>query len=97
MILHYEKVSSSNVFSGTYCEEIRVLLIRFHNGGLYAYHNVPLEVFLAFKEAKSKGSFIQKQLKGKYTGEAAQLICYADGGTLGVMEKIYFDRARRSA
>lgn len=48
-------VTSSNLESVGY--EYDTLYIRFNKGGLYAYYNVPVDVYNALLQAPSKGKF----------------------------------------
>lgn len=45
------------------------LFVEYLSGARYRFKNVPVEVFEAFKEAESKGRFMNSQIKGKYDFE----------------------------
>jgi hypothetical protein len=49
-----------------------VLLVRFRNGGLYAYDGVPVEVADEVREAPSVGRALNLSVKGKYAFEKVE-------------------------
>lgn len=57
-------VRSSNLESVGY--DGRNLYIRFLNGGLYRYINVPKNVYSELLSAPSKGVYLTRFVKGKY-------------------------------
>lgn len=61
------KVSSSNIYS--IWHENGTLYISFDKGGLYAYYNVPQNVYSNLMEAFSKGKFFRKNIKNVYNYE----------------------------
>jgi len=44
----------------------QLLKITFHSGRVYAYYNVPDEVFLEMMKARSKGSYLNRHIKGSF-------------------------------
>lgn len=46
--------------------EDEVMEVRFNNGGVYRYFNVPPEVCLDFLRASSKGHFFNHEIRGEY-------------------------------
>ena len=56
-------VASSNIKSIAYNEEQRVLEIEFVRGGIYAYSNVPKDVYESLKNAPSTGKYFIKYIK----------------------------------
>ncbi len=60
---------SSVVRAMNYNEETRVLRIIYTSGLKYDYKDVPAEVFIALKNAGSKGIFLNKNIKGKFAYE----------------------------
>jgi hypothetical protein len=56
-------VQSSAVNRGRYKSRQRRLDLLFAEGALYEYQNVPRSKFQALLEAKSKGKFINKEIK----------------------------------
>ena len=57
-------VRSSDIASIGY--EGTTLHIRFHSGGLYAYHNVPPSVYAGLMNASSHGQYFHSHIKGRY-------------------------------
>lgn len=62
-------VNSSNIDSIGYDENTQTLRVRFLNGSLYEYRNVPLMEFEQLKQAPSKGSYLNRNIKGTYPYE----------------------------
>ena len=62
-------VSSSNVESIGYDAETQTLQIRFLNGGVYLYRNVPPMEFEQLLNAPSIGSYFNRNIKGSYAYE----------------------------
>lgn len=58
------KVESSNVDAVGY--ENAVLVVRFVNGSVYSYSDVPEEVYDSMLNAESKGKYLCQKIKGKY-------------------------------
>ena len=61
-----QPVESSNIKEIGYDETSKILMVKFHNGGLYAYDGVPTEVYENFKSAPSIGKFFIAAIKGKF-------------------------------
>jgi len=59
-------VDSSNVEAIGYDDNAQELHVQFLNGSRYVYHSVPREVFDAFLNAPSKGSYLNREIKGVY-------------------------------
>ena len=59
-------VDSSNVQAIGYEEEARELHVQFVSGGYYIYHDVPRQIFDGLLNAPSKGSFLNREIKGVY-------------------------------
>ena len=59
-------VDSSNIEAIGYDDDGQELHVQFLWGGQYAYHGVPREVFDAFLQAPSKGSFLNREIKSIY-------------------------------
>lgn len=57
-------VSNSNQVSEYgYSAESNTLAVRFKNGGMYHYHDVPERIAKGFDEAESKGSYLHSHIK----------------------------------
>lgn len=59
-------VDSSNIESIGYDDGDRELHVRFLSGALYIYHDVPRPIFDDLLQASSKGSFLNREVKGVY-------------------------------
>lgn len=57
---------SSVIASYSFKPEKSELLIEFLSGLVYVYTNVPETVYLEFRSARSKGSFLNRRIKGVY-------------------------------
>ncbi|GAA3797649.1 hypothetical protein GCM10022403_034400 [Streptomyces coacervatus] len=57
-------VRSSNVRSVGYADGI--LEVEFHSGGVYQYRHVPEHVYIGFINASSKGTYLDRRVKGVY-------------------------------
>jgi len=57
---------SSVVARMHYNPETSVLKVVFVSGMVYEYRNVPAEVFAAFKTSGSKGTYLNRHIKGHY-------------------------------
>ena len=66
-----DSIKSSFIDSVGYDELGNRLIIRFNSESIYEYQNVSREVYIAFMEAESKGSFYAKYIRGKF--ESRQL------------------------
>jgi KTSC domain len=60
---------SSVVTHIQYSAATSTLRIRFVSGLLYEYKNVPEKVFRAMKNASSKGTYLNRNIKGRYEFE----------------------------
>ena len=59
-------VDSSNIEAIGYDEIAQDLHVLFLSGAIYAYHSVPREIYDAIMNAPSKGSFLNREVKGVY-------------------------------
>jgi hypothetical protein len=59
-------VDSSNIEAIGYDETALELHIQFLSGGYYVYHDVPRGIFDELMYAPSKGSFLNREIKGVY-------------------------------
>ena len=50
-----------------YAPDTRELKVTFVSGRLYVYEDVPPEVAAAFREARSKGTFFNHEIRDRYT------------------------------
>ncbi|GGI23256.1 KTSC domain-containing protein [Bradyrhizobium guangdongense] len=49
-----------------YVPDTRELQVTFVSGRLYVYENVPPEVAAAFRDARSKGTFFNHEIRDRY-------------------------------
>jgi hypothetical protein len=47
----------------------KILRVTFLSGSIYEYKNVEEKVYINYKKSFSKGTFLNQQIKGKYTYE----------------------------
>lgn len=64
--LQWVETDSSNVKAVAYHPATETLAVRFHNGGLYSYADVGLEVYSGLAGAKSVGQYLNTVIKGVY-------------------------------
>lgn len=57
---------SSVIAKMIYDSSTALLTIIYVSGAVYAYENVPGEIYNAMKSAMSKGTFLNRNIKGKY-------------------------------
>jgi hypothetical protein len=62
--MHRVPVESSSIDSIGY--EKKVLEVRFRNGGLYQYFDVPEQLLALLMQADSKGRFFNQHIRGAY-------------------------------
>ena len=63
---------SSVVAAMRYDAASRVLRIVYVSGNVYDYKDVPPEVYEAMKAASSKGTFLNREIKGRYGYEKVE-------------------------
>ena len=59
-------VDSSNVEAIGYEPGAQELYVRFLSGDTYVYHGIPEEVYDELMAAPSKGSYLNRMIKGSY-------------------------------
>jgi hypothetical protein len=59
-------VESSDLKGMGYDELSEVLEVRFHDGRVYQYHPVPMEVWERFLAAPSKGRFFNAEVRRRF-------------------------------
>jgi len=60
------KLGSSLISRICYVEEEKILQVRFRDGRLYCYYEVPSEAFDAVRDAESAGRHYNREIKGRY-------------------------------
>ena len=61
-----ELVASSNISSAGYDEAAETLEVEFNNGTIYQYYNVPAAMYEQFRQAGSKGQFLNTYIRNAY-------------------------------
>lgn len=65
-----EVKNSSNINGATYDAKTKKVLVRFHNGSVYEYADVPFEIWKRFQAtfdgSSSAGKFLNANFKGKF-------------------------------
>ena len=59
--------NSSQIAAIGYDPAANELHVQFHNGGIYAYENVPFDKADAFAKSDSKGRFLSQNIKGQHS------------------------------
>lgn len=58
---------SSNIQACQYFRKTKLLLLEFqYSGSIYAYADVSWSRYMAFRRAKSHGSYFMHQIRGRY-------------------------------
>jgi hypothetical protein len=60
---------SSVIITAHYDKDTQVLKVIFRSGAVYEYYDVPEEVYLLYMKARSKGTFLNKFIKGNFEFE----------------------------
>lgn len=85
--------NSSNLIEANYEPVTRCLFIEFKSVALYRYDQVPEEVFNEFASSESKGAYLAKSIKGKYT--AVKLKDANPDGNIIVVDPAQNDNAKK--
>ena len=62
----WHPLASSNIHACLYFKRQKKLLIEFTSGTIYAYDDVPWGTYLAFRRAKSHGSYFSSHIRNEY-------------------------------
>ncbi|PYQ67930.1 MAG: KTSC domain-containing protein [Acidobacteria bacterium] len=65
--MHRTHVTSSAISSVGYDDRSSVLEVEFRSGAVYNYLNVPKKVYRALLNAPSKGSFVSRRVRDRYS------------------------------
>ena len=65
--LKLRDVQSSNIEQIGYNEGSEVLYVKYKSGKVYAYDKVPKNIYEGLEKAESKGSYMNSQVKGKFS------------------------------
>lgn len=69
MCENMQEVSSSNIASVGYDENIQTVCVRFLNGSLYVYRGVSIMEFEGLRDASSVGGYLNRNIKNVYPYE----------------------------
>ena len=61
-----QQVESSNIAEIGYDKDSKTLRVKFKNGGLYDYSDVPESEYAAFLSAESHGKYLNQNIKNRY-------------------------------
>ncbi len=61
------EINSSNLKRAIYNTESNLLTVTFNNGAIYEYYEFPWEKFTKFRMSDSQGSFLNSNIKTKYS------------------------------
>ena len=59
-------VNSSNISQIGYDPDLKILIIKFKNGSMYEYLNVPLVTYTNFSKSESIGKFFISNIKNNF-------------------------------
>lgn len=59
-------VDSTNLQKAGYDAKSQTMVVEFRNGRVYEYRGVPKEIYQQFNESESQGSFLSRNIKGRY-------------------------------
>ena len=65
-MVEWTEVESSNIAGIAYIKEAEQLMVQFNSGSVYAYSDVPEQVYQDFLAADSKGKFFAQSIKDVY-------------------------------
>lgn len=65
--LDWQGVDSSNISQAAHDPETQTLYVKFHNGNIYSYDDVPATVFRYFIDAASAGEYFHRNIRMSYT------------------------------
>ena len=67
--MHREPVESSAISSVGYDPRREVLELEFSSGAVYDYFEVPRSVYDSLMKAPSKGRFVSRSIRGRFSSE----------------------------
>lgn len=66
MSINREHIESYNLVSAGYDMETKTLEVEYASGIVYQYYEVPQALYTEFITSKSKGSFLNRNISGKF-------------------------------
>lgn len=79
MAANMKKVESSNIAEIGYNRRKKQLTVRFNNGALYQYEDVPADTYTELMDADSKGGYFSKNIRLKFTFERLEAPATKEG------------------
>lgn len=64
-----QKVKSSDIDEIGYDKGSQILEVKFLDGSIYDYFNVPIDRYWGISQADSKGKYLTERIKGQYRYE----------------------------
>ena len=77
----HSPLDSSFILKMSWFEDGNVLMLTFNTGSIWAYYDVPFEVYSGFCKAKSYGSYFNSNIRNIY---ASERVNYVDIETMEV-------------
>ena len=77
----HSPLDSSFIVKMSWFEDGNILMLTFNTGSIWAYYDVPFEVYSAFCKAKSYGSYFNSNIRNIYD---AQRVAYIDASKIEV-------------
>lgn len=56
-----------------YDDKHQILIVVFQSGKIYYYKDVPVKIYISFRAARSKGRYLNKNIKGVYEYESPDI------------------------
>ena len=70
--MYREPIVSESIASIGYDDDAEMLEVEFVTGAVYRYSGVPQDVYEDFRQAPSKGAFLNQHIKGAYAWEQVE-------------------------
>ena len=70
--MEFEKMKSSYIQGVAYNEKSQELQVKFNNGTIWKYFDVPEAAHVSLLLAESTGKFFAKEIKGVFTGRKVE-------------------------
>jgi lysyl-tRNA synthetase class 2 len=70
----YSPLDSSFIVKMSWFEDGNILMLTFNTGSIWAYYNVPFEVYSAFCKAPSYGKYFNSNIRNAYPSERVNYV-----------------------
>ena len=71
-------VDSSFIIKASWFEDGNILMLTFNTGSIWAYYDVPFEIYSGFCKAKSYGNYFNNNIRNIYMAERVNYTGYQD-------------------